>query len=132
MRAIKLAGIVVGGLLAVLVVTLVAVWLFVNPNDYKGRIAKAVKDSTGRQLNLPGDIKMSVFPWIALEFGPATLGNPPGFGDEPFAGVHRAALRVKLLPLLHKQLQIGRVTVDGLDLRLKKNAEGKGNWEEFG
>jgi AsmA protein len=132
MRVIKIAGIVIGGLLAVLVVTLLAVWFFVNPNDYKARISQAVKDSTGRELNLPGDIRLSVFPWIALEFGPATLGSPPGFGAEPFAGVHRAALRVKLLPLLQKQLQIGRVTVDGLDLRLRKNAEGRGNWEDFG
>ena len=72
MRAIKIAGIVIGGVLAVLLITLVAVWLFVNPNDYKGRIAKAVRDSTGRELNLPGDIRLSVFPWIALEFGPAS------------------------------------------------------------
>ncbi len=132
MRAVKIAGIVIGGFFAALLVALLAVWLFVNPNDYKGRIAQAVKDSTGRDLNLPGDIRLSVFPWIALEFGPASLGSPPGFGDEPFAAVQHAAFRVKLLPLLHKQLQIGRVAVDGLDLRLKKNAEGKGNWEDFG
>ena len=132
MRAVKIAGIVIGGLFAAIVVALLAVWLFVNPNDYKGRIAQAVKQSTGRDLYLPGDIRLSVFPWIALEFGPASLGSPAGFGAEPFAAVHHAALRVKLLPLLHKQLQIGRVAVDGLDLRLKKNAEGKGNWEDFG
>ena len=31
-----------------------------------------------------------------------------------------------------RSLQIGRIEIDGLDLRLKKNAAGKGNWEDFG
>ncbi len=132
MRVLKISGLVVGGVLALLIIALLAIWLIVNPNDYKGRIAQAVKDSTGRELSLAGDIKLSVFPWIALELGPASLGSPPGFGNEPFAAVRHAALRIKLLPLLHRQLQIGRVRVDGLDLRLKKNAAGKGNWEDFG
>ncbi len=129
MRAVKIAGLVVGGLFALLIAALLAIWLFVNPNDYKGRIAQAVKDSTGRELSLPGDIKLSVFPWIALEIGPASLGSPPGFGAEPFAAVRHAVFRVKLLPLLQRRLQIGRVSLDGLDLRMKKNAAGQGNWE---
>ncbi len=132
MRALKITGFVLGGLLALLIIVLLAVWAFVNPNDYKGRIAQAVKTSTGRELTLPGDIKLSVFPWIALELGPASLASPPGFGNAPFAGVRHAVLRVKLLPLLRRQLQIGRVRVDGLDLQLKKNAAGQGNWEDFG
>lgn len=130
-RALKIAGFVAGGLVALLIVVLLAVWLFVDPNDYKGRIAQAVKDSTGRDLSLPGDIKLSVFPWVALELGPASLGNPPGFANEPFAKIQHAVLRVKLLPLLHKRLQIGRIDVTAPDLRLERNADGKGNWEGF-
>jgi AsmA protein len=129
MRILKLVAIVLGGLVAVLVIVLLAVRAFVNPNDYKDRIARVIKNSTGRELALPGDIRLSVFPWIALELGPASLGNPPGFGEEPFAAVKHAALRVRLLPLLRKQLEIGRVEVDGLDLRLRKNASGRGNWQ---
>ncbi|HKF97588.1 MAG TPA: AsmA family protein [Steroidobacteraceae bacterium] len=129
MRILKLFAIALGGLVALLAIVLLAVRAFVNPNDYKDRIARAVKTSTGRELALPGDIRLSVFPWIALELGPASLGNPPGFGEEPFAAVKHAALRVRLLPLLRKQLEIGRVEVDGLDLRLRKNASGRGNWQ---
>jgi AsmA protein len=130
MRALKLVGIVVGGLIALLIVVLLGIRLFVDPNDYKDRIARAVMNSTGRELSLSGQIKLSVFPWIALELGPATLGNPPGFSTEPFAAVQHVALRVKVLPLLRKELEIGRIEIDGLDLRLLKNAAGRGNWED--
>ena len=132
MRAVKLVGIVLGSLVALIIVVLIGVRLFVDPNDYKDRIARSVKSSTGRELTLSGQMKLSVFPWIALELGPASLGNPPGFSDQPFAAVQHVALRVKLLPLLRKELEIGRIEIDGLDLRLLKNAAGRGNWQDFG
>ena len=132
MRAIKIAGIVLAAFFGLIVIALLAVRLLVDPNDYKDRIAREVKNSTGRELTLSGPIELSVFPWIALQLGPASLGNPPGFSAEPFAAVHRISLRVRLLPLLHKELKVGSIEVDGLDLRLLKNAAGKGNWQDFG
>jgi AsmA protein len=81
MRILKLVAIALGGLVALLVIVLLAVRAFVNPNDYKDRIARAVKNSTGRELALPGKITLSVFPWIALELGPASRGNAPGFAE---------------------------------------------------
>src|ERR1700730_11799365 len=120
-----------GGIIVLIAAGLVAVWWLVTPNDYKGRIAAAVKESTGRDLVLQGNIKLSVFPWIALELGPASLGNPPGFGAEPFLAFQHAAVRVRLCALLAKRLEMDRVEIDGLDLRLRKNAQGTGNWEGF-
>jgi len=132
MRALKILAIVIAGAIGVLVLALIGVWLLVNPNDYKGRIEQTVQTSTGRQLTLAGDLKLSVFPWIALQLGPATLGNPPGFSGPPFASVQHIAVRVRLLPLLHKQLEIGNVDIDGMVLNLKKNPQGIGNWETSG
>jgi AsmA protein len=131
-RSLRIIGFILGGLIALVALVLIAVTIFVNPNDYKGRIAREVKASTGRDLTLQGDIKLSVFPWIALKLGPLSLGNPEGFGAEPFLSLQHAALRVKLLPLLRKELQVGLIEIDGLDVRLQRNATGKGNWEDFG
>ncbi|MBK6599875.1 MAG: AsmA family protein [Proteobacteria bacterium] len=77
---------------------------------------------------MPGDLKLSVYPWLALNLGPASIGNPRGFGDAPFATLQHAAVRVKLLPLLRKELEVGRIEIDGLDVRLVQNEDGKGNW----
>ena len=129
MRKARLIGVIVGVAVVIMAAALLSVRLFVNPNNFKDRIEAAVKQSTGRELKLAGDIKLSVFPWVALELGPATLGNPPGFGDQPFLSFTKAAVRVKLLPLLQKRLEIARVEVDGLDLQLAKNQAGEGNWQ---
>jgi AsmA protein len=129
MTAVKILGGIVATVALVLLAGLLAVWLLVNPNNYKGRIAAAVKQSTGRDLTLQGDIKLSVLPWVALELGPASLSNLPGFGDEPFMAFDHAAVRVKLVPLLHGRLQVARVELNGLNLRLRRNAAGEGNWQ---
>jgi len=129
MRNFKVLVGLAAGIVVLLGAALLGVWLLVNPNQFKGRIAAAVKESTGRELRLSGDIKLSVFPWIALELGPATLGNPPGFSEEPFLSLAHASVRVKLLPLLRERLEVARVDIDGLDVRLRKNAEGRGNWQ---
>jgi AsmA protein len=129
MRALRIIGIVIGCAVAAIIVAAIALWLIVNPNDYKGRIEAAVRTSTGRDLSLSGDIHLTIFPSIALKLGPATLGNPPGFSSsEPFASVQRVSLHVRVLPLLHHQLEVGRVEIDGLALHLLKNAQGQGNW----
>jgi AsmA protein len=132
MRTVKVLAGLAGGIILLIVVGLLAVWALVNPNDYKGRIAAAVKESTGRELILKGDIKLSVFPWVALELGPASLGNPPGFGAEPFLAFNHAAVRISLWRLLSKRMDVQRVEIDGLDLILMKDARGTGNWENFG
>lgn len=128
MRTIKIVGITVGSLVVLFVVFLLAVALLVNPNAYKQRIELAVKRATGRDLVLQGNLHLSVFPWIALRFGPASLGNPPGFPATPFLTLRQASLRVRLLPLLHGQLEVGRVRVEGLDAQLLRNTQGVGNW----
>ncbi len=129
MRALRIVGIVIGCIVVVLIAAAIALWLIVNPNDYKGRIEAAVQTSTGRSLTLTGNIHLAIFPSLALELGPASLGNPPGFdSSQPFASLQRVSLHVHVLPLLHHRLDVGRIEIDGLDLRLLKNAKGEGNW----
>ncbi len=84
MRRLKILGYLVAGIIACIVLPLIGVALLVDPNDYKVRIEQQVKTTTGRDLTQKGNIQLSVFPWISLELGPASLGNPAGFGPEPF------------------------------------------------
>jgi AsmA protein len=132
MKAAKVLTLLVGGVIGLCVLALLCVWLLVNPNEYKPRIQAAVKQATGRDLTLGGDLTLSVFPWVAINLGPSSLGNPAGFPAEPFLSFQHAAVRVKLWPLLSKRLEVGRLEIDGLAVKLIKDAQGRGNWEDFG
>lgn len=119
-------------LLIVLIVgALIALPFFVDPNDYKQEIADKVEQATGRTLTLEGDIELSVFPWIALELGPLSLSNAEGFKAESFAKVETAEVRIKLMPLLKKQLEMDTVVLDGLVLNLETKKSGQTNWDDL-
>lgn len=128
---LKWTGIVVGALLGLFVVLMIGVALFVDPNDYKDDIAGLVEQRTGRQLTLTGDLELSVFPWLAIEMGPAELSDAPGFGDEPFLALQQARLGVRLWPLLRGSVQIGDITLDGVRVRLITNEQGRENWADL-
>ncbi len=129
MKTGRIIGFVAGGIVVLIGIALLAVTLLVDPNQFKPKIAAQVKQSTGRELKLEGDIKLSVFPWVALKLGPASLGSPPEFKDTPFLSFNRAEVRVRLLPLLAKRLEVARVELDGMNLNLVKRPDGKTNWQ---
>ncbi len=136
MKAVKIVLGVLFGLVVLLVLAGVLVASFFNPNDYKGVAADAFSARTGRKLAVTQDLKLSYFPWLALETGGITIGNAPGFGGEtaespPFATIEHLAARVKLMPLLHKQIEIGTVEIDGLKLNLARDAKLRGNWQDL-
>jgi AsmA protein len=131
MRPLKIVGIVIGALLAVLVLGVVAILVLVDPNDYRDDIEALVKSETGRSLQIGGEIDLKLFPWLALGVHDVRLGNPPGYGNEPFLTVREASVGVKLFPLLNKRLEVSRVAVDGLDVRLISRGEETNNWKDL-
>jgi AsmA protein len=132
MRALKIAGITIGAIVGLVVLAVVVIVLVVDPNDYRDDIAKLVEEKTGRPLQIRGELDLKLFPWIALEIHDVTLGNPPGYGTDPFLTVSRASVGVKLLPLLRKQVEVRRVSVDGLAVTLISRSEEENNWKDLG
>ncbi len=131
-RLLKWISLGLGALVALLVIAiLVIVWL-VDPNSFKSRIEGAVRDATGREFTLVGDIELGFFPWLALRTGDGQFGNAPGFGDQPMVTWKRAQLGAKLFPLLRGELVADRVILEGADVRLVRHADGKANWEGIG
>ena len=129
-RIFKYLAIVAGALLALIIVAGIAFSLFFDPNDFRDKIQAGVKESTGRDLVIEGDIELSVFPWLALDVGRTSFGNAPGFGDEPMARFEKAKLSVKLLPmLLRREVSIGNAELQSLQVNLSVDSGGRGNWE---
>jgi AsmA protein len=132
MRAIKIAALVVGGLIGLLVLLAIVVALWIDPNDYRGEIEKRAAQATGRPLHIGGKLDLKLFPWIALQVSDVSLGNPAGYGTEPFLTVKHADVGVKLLPLLHKELEVRRITLEGLAVNLVSRSDEENNWKDLG
>ena len=131
MRIVRYALLGLGGLVLLLAALLVYVVLFFDPNAHKQDLQRLVREQTGREFTLEGALKLSLFPWLALDVGRAKLGNAPGFGAEPMVEFEHARLGVKLLPLLHRRLEIGAVTLEAPRIRLAVDAAGHNNWADL-
>jgi AsmA protein len=130
-RPWKIAGIVIAAIILVIIVLIIVLPFVINPNDFKPQIAKAVKHKTGRELSIPGNIKLSIFPWLGAEIGPMSLSNAPGFGNTPFASIDETDVHVKFWPLLRGKIEVGTVKLDGLNLDLERDANGRNNWQDI-
>lgn len=103
----------------------------VDPNSFKPEIIEVVKNRTGREMTLDGDLKLSLFPWIGISTGKITLSNAPGFQDRPFATIEAGNLKVLLLPLLAKKIEIGRIVLKNPLINLARNQQGIANWDDL-
>jgi AsmA protein len=132
MKAIKWLGIGIGGLIVLVILALLLIPMFVDIAKYKPEIEKRVSEATGRPFTLGGDLDLSLFPWAGLSFSDLHLGNPPGFREKDFVSVDSFEVRVKLIPLLSRDIQVKRFILEGPRIVLEKNKEGQGNWEGLG
>jgi len=130
-RLFKILLGLVGAIVLLLVLAGLLLPLIYDKEDLKAAIAKEVHKQTGRELRIEGALDFSVFPWLAVEVSDLSLGNAPGFGEEPQAKIASARAGVALLPLLQKQISIDEVTLDGLQLALTVNQQGQNNWDDL-
>ncbi|HHZ70723.1 MAG TPA: AsmA family protein [Methylococcaceae bacterium] len=122
---------IVSGLVLLIVVAAIVAPMVIDPNDYREQIQTVVKEKTGRDLAINGDLSLSVFPWIGIGINDVSLSNAVGFKAEPFAKIQEANVKVKLLPLLSQQVEVSTVVLKGMSLSLEKNKAGKTNWDDM-
>lgn len=99
-------------LLAVIIVPMVF-----DPNDYRDDITKLVKEQTGRDLVLDGELDVSVFPWLGIRTNGLRLSQPEQIGGDMLK-VETAQLRVKFAPLLSKQVHVDTVVLEKPEISL--------------
>lgn len=122
---------VVAVLVILLIGMVVAVPLVIEPRDVTDELTAHIKQRTGRDLVIVGEPQLSLFPWLGVDVSDLTLSQPAGFGDAPFARIGKAQVRVKLLPLLGKQLEMGAIVLSAVRLNLMRRADGVTNFDDL-
>ncbi len=113
-------------LVVLLVVAAVAIIAFVDVDRFKPQIEQAVADRYQRKLDIGGKLSLSVFPRIALTLPSTTLSDPIGSTKVgQTATLKGAHVSVGLLPLLRGEVVAERITIDGLNARVVRHADGR-------
>jgi len=127
---LKWGAIIVGCLVVVIIAALLIIPQFVDVQKYKPVLESKVVEATGRPFSVGDDLKLSLFPWAGISFSDLQLGNTAGFTEKEFVKVKSFEIRVKLFPLISKEIQIKRFVLDEPQIVLVKNKNGRVNWEQ--
>lgn len=122
-----LAGILIVLLLVTAIASL-ALFMF-DANYFKSQMVDYVKTHNQRDLTLEGDIKVTFFPKLGLDSGKMTLSQRNS--GKGFASIENARFYIAWWPLLHKQLQIERVALDGVHANLIRYKNGSSNFDDL-
>ncbi|MBN1844007.1 MAG: AsmA family protein [Deltaproteobacteria bacterium] len=131
-KTIKWIMIIGLGLVLLLFLAIIIVPLTIDVEKYKPQIEAQVTKATGRPFKLGGKLKPSLFPWVGVALADLHLGNPPEFKEKDFVSVEEFEVRVKLLPLLSRNVEIKRFVIKGPQVVLERQKDGRGNWEGLG
>jgi AsmA family protein len=127
MRAVRIA--MIGAAAVVLLLGAAIVYLMsIDFDRYRPLLVERIKAATGRDFAIAGrlDLKPSLTPTLAVS--DLRLANPPGFSRPDMATIARLEAQIALWPLLSGRLQIDRFALDGAEVTIETDRQGRGNW----
>nr|WP_319397117.1 AsmA family protein [uncultured Desulfobacter sp.] len=131
-RFLKWVIVTIGILAGLIIGAAVLVPMLVDVKTYLPDIETMVTRQTGRSFSMGDDLELSLFPWAGIRLSDVTFGNPANFEKQPMISVESFEVRVKVLPLFSKHIQVEKFILESPSITLVKNRTGQGNWENIG
>ncbi len=113
-----------------LIACVIAAPFVIDLNNYKGKIVSIAKSSLGRDMDFD-NIELSLFSGLGADIHGLRIAENPTFGKGDFVSLERLQLKIKLLPLLKKQVQVGELILEKPRIQLIKNKKGEFNFNDI-
>ncbi len=126
---LRRVAIALGVLLLLLVAAAAVLMATFDADRYRQLAIDWMKTEHQRTLDIGGPIELSFFPQLAVKVSRVRLSERGR--DDEFAAIEEAALAVRVLPLLRKQLVIGRVSARGVRATYLRDAKGVRNIDDL-
>jgi len=118
----------IGGVVLLLFVALALFFTF-GLNTLRDPIANAVTKATGRELVIEGDLK-AVWSWVhpRIRVERVTFANAEWGQEEYLLNADAIEANISLLPLFIGRVVLPEVHLEGAEVALERDAEGRRNW----
>ena len=128
-KVLKWGLIVIASLVVIIIAAILIIPRVVDVQKYKPELEKKIAEASGRPFSVSDDLRLSVFPWAGISFSNLHLGNVKGFEEKDFVRIKSFEVRIKLIPLLSKDIQVKKFILNEPRMVLVKNKYGRVNWE---
>ncbi len=126
---LKWVGLAVVCLVVIVIAALLIIPRFIDAKHFREPLQKMVSEASGRPFSVGDDVRLSLFPWAGVSFSDLRLGNPAGFAEPDFVTIKAFDVRVKLLPLLARKIQVDRLVVSEPRAFLVTDQNGRVNYD---
>jgi len=114
--------------IGVLVVIAVVAPFLIPMDSYRGTLASAASRATGREVQISGPLRLSVYPELGLSASAVSVANIEGGRNAQMASVANLIVGVRLLPLLSGRVEVVRLILEQPVIHLEVAADGTPNW----
>ena len=126
MRAFLL---IVGLILVVALTALFAAPVFIDWNAYRGTFEKQATVLLGREVRVGGNASVRLLPSPYMHFDNIRIADQTGRFDNPLIRVEGFTIWLSVAPLLRGAIEAREIELDGPDIRLSVDDQGKANWQ---
>lgn len=120
---------IAGGLIGAIAAAVSAVFVTADVNVFRAEIAAAIEAETGRKIVFGGDIALKLGRTTALTVNDVRLANVAGGSRPEMLRVAKASAEVAIMPLLHGEVVIQRLVLQGADILVDIDKQGRTNFD---
>ena len=120
---------IVGLVLVVALTALFAAPVFIDWNAYRGTFEKQATALLGREVRVGGNASLRLLPVPYMHFDNIRIADQTGRFDTPLIRVEGFTIWLSVPPLLRGAIEAREIELDGPDLRLSVDGDGKANWQ---
>jgi len=125
-KALKITLFAATGFIGLLVLAAVALLLFLDANAYRPRLEAAVSETLGMEVRVGGRLTIGFFPGLLVTLEDVHLRNRAA----DVASAKEVRLWIDLVPLLRKQIRIGKIALKHPRFSIERGGDGKFNFEK--
>lgn len=126
-KTIRYAAFIVGGFAVIVIAGLVVLRFVFPPEVLREMVEDRLSQATSRRITI-GSVGFSILRGLAIEVGDVTIGEDPKFDSPHFARVENFYIKLRLLPLLKKRLEVRSLLLVRPELYLVTNEQGVANY----
>ena len=103
---------------------------FVDWNKYKPQIITQVKNTTGLDVKIDGDLSLAVLPSPRLKVEGLSVAAPRKIRFENLLAMESAQVSVAIMPLLQKKVEVQTITLIQPDIQIEIMSDGDALMDE--
>lgn len=122
--------IIVIGLVTLIVVALALAPALLNLEQIKEQIVNRVEQQLHRNVEL-GQMRLEFFSGLGAGLDKLTIANPKGWQSPYFVKVDTLSIKVALLPLLSRKIEVSKIILNTGDIVVERDAQGRFNYDDL-